>query len=471
VHKYEISVLGALKGRGSESLEAVISASGVGRDEARWAIENLKAKGLVEVSYSQDEVFELTAEGKLYAKEGLPEVNLVAEVKKGEVKTVSELKNGSDRIGFQWAKEKGWIKIENGELKLTQVGGDHKIMQIKVEKLDKSEQIKRKLGVSVIKRAVTGVSITKKGISALKEGKADEELIDSIDRNMIASAAWEGKKFKKYDVNITVERRIPAMRHPIKKLIEDLKDAYISMGYKEISGPAVESSFWVFDSLFVPQDHPARDAQDTFYVSNLESETFNKVPYVRTVKRAHEKGWHTKWREDVAGQMMLRTHTTSISSRYLYGIINELKENLPIKLFSIGRVFRNETVDYRHLADFYQHDGLIIGKNLTVSNLFDELIKIYDFLGIKIKFKPSYFPFVEPGVEFMAYSEKAKGWIELGGAGMIREEITGVKRNKLSVLAWGPGIDRILLIKDPTISNISELYNSNLGWARNRKGI
>ncbi len=128
-------------------------------------------------------------------------------------------------------------------------------------------------------------------------------------------------------------------------------------------------------------------------------------------------------------------------------------------------------MDYRHLADFYQHDGVIIGKDLTLSNLFDELTKIYAFIGIKIKFKPSYFPFVEPGVEYMAYHEERGEWIEIGGAGMFREEITGVKRNKLSVLAWGPGIDRTLLIKDSSISNISELYNNGIGWLRKRREI
>ena len=200
------------------------------------------------------------------------------------------------------------------------------------------------------------------------------------------------------------------------------------------------------------------------------------MPEIKTVKEAHMKGWHSIWDEEVAGRMLLRTHTTSVSSRHIYGIINEIRQNpekfaLPIKLFSVGRVFRNESVDYKHLADFYQHDGIVIGKGLTLSNLFDELIKIYNFLGIKIKFKPSYFPFVEPGTEFLAYYEKNDEWIEIGGAGVIREEITGVKRDKLSVLAWGPGLDRSLLIKDPSISSISELYNGGIGWLRNRREV
>jgi phenylalanyl-tRNA synthetase alpha chain len=293
---------------------------------------------------------------------------------------------------------------------------------------------------------------------------------------MIASGSWTGRKFKRYDIGVRVEEQTPAMKHPLKRLIDQMKDAYVSMGYREVSGPAVESSFWVFDSLFVPQDHPARDAQDTFYASNLESAKFGNAPHVRIVKAAHLKGWHAKWSEEVAGRMVLRTHTTSVSSRHIYDIIHDMARNpggysLPIKLFSIGRVFRNEAVDYKHLADFYQHDGIVIGRDLTLSNLFDELTKIYDFLGIKIKFRPSYFPFVEPGVEFLARYEKNGEWIELGGAGVIREEITGVSRSKLSVLAWGPGLDRTLLIKDRSISSISELYNNGVGWLRSRRGV
>ena len=175
-----------------------------------------------------------------------------------------------------------------------------------------------------------------------------------------------------------------------------------------------------------------------------------------------------------ARQMVLRTHTTSVSSRYAYNIMNAISKDqesyqLPIKLFSIGRVFRNEAIDYRHLADLYQMDGLIIGKDLTMSNLFDTLKKVYDYAGIEIRFKPSYFPFVEPGAEFQAKLSDRDEWIEMGGAGLLREEITGVKRSKISALAWGAGLERILLVKDPTLTSITELYNNGLGWLRKRR--
>ena len=491
VHKYELLVLAVLKEHPKATLEVLTSKSGLGKDEVMWALENLKEKGFVEVAYESRNKVAISPEGKEYASGGLPEERLLKELESTE-KKVSMLSD-TERIGFQWSKKLGFVEIVDGNLKLTDAGkvaanggvamgellralsknpNDHKLIEQHSEEL--AELSKRKL-IEIYKHAeINNVEITEQGISAKDEGSS--ESIDQIDRNIIANGSWEGKMFKRYDVNVKVERQVPAMKHPLKRLIDKLKDAYVSMGYQEISGPAVESSFWVFDSLFVPQDHPARDAQDTFYISNLDNAKFENMPHIKTVKKAHRKGWHAKWREDVAGQMLLRTHTTSVSSRYVYNIVDELKRNpdsynLPVKLFSIGRVFRNETIDYRHLADFYQHDGIIIGQNLTLSNLFDELTKIYNFLGIKIRFKPSYFPFVEPGVEFSGYYEKNKEWIELGGAGILREEITGVKRKKLCVLAWGPGLDRALLIKDKRVSNISELYNNNIGWLRDRQEV
>ncbi len=332
--------------------------------------------------------------------------------------------------------------------------------------------VKRKLVQIERTKSISKISITKDGLVTPRYSDAD--LIDQVDRSIISGETWKAKAFKKYDVNVEVERKVPAIRSPVKRIIDQIKDAYVSMGFQEISGPAVESAFWNFDSLFEPQDHPARDMQDTFYVSNPEAAEIADVPYLKRVKKAHEKSWHTKWSEDVARQMVLRTQTTSVSSRYVYDIIKAMEESdadygLPIKLFSAGRVFRNEAIDYRHLADFYQVDGLIIGKDLTMSNLFDTLKRIYAAIDIEIRFKPSYFPFVEPGAEFKAKLRDRDEWIELGGSGILREEITGVKRNKYSALAWGAGIERILLVKDPSLSSISELYNNGLGWLRKRR--
>ncbi|MDE1870408.1 MAG: phenylalanine--tRNA ligase subunit alpha, partial [Candidatus Micrarchaeota archaeon] len=128
-----------------------------------------------------------------------------------------------------------------------------------------------------------------------------------------------------------------------------------------------------------------------------------------------------------------------------------------------------ENIDYKHLTDFYQSDGIIIGESLTMANLFDTLTRIYAALGIKVRFKPAYFPFVEPGAEVYAYHEQRKEWLEIAGCGILRREITGVSRKNVTVLAWGSSVERLLMIKDPEIERISDLYNNGVGWLRSKK--
>ena len=289
---------------------------------------------------------------------------------------------------------------------------------------------------------------------------------------MIKGRLWSGKKFREYNVEAPVEPKEAAMGHPLRRTIDDLKNAYLSTGFREVSGPVIGPSFWSFDYLFMPQDHPARDVQDTFFLSSPKTIPIGERNLVSRIKEEHEKAWHIDWSEDMAVQAMPRTHMTSVTGRYINAIVESIskepdKYELPVKIFSVGRVFRNENIDYKHLADFYQSDGIIIGKNLTLANLFDTLLKIYESLGIRIRFRPLYYPFVEPGV--VVEVEFDKEWLPLGGAGIIRREIVGVDRKKVNVLAWGLGVERILMVKDRDIKHISSLYGPSVGWLRERR--
>ncbi|VVB76761.1 Phenylalanine--tRNA ligase alpha subunit [uncultured archaeon] len=179
--------------------------------------------------------------------------------------------------------------------------------------------------------------------------------------------------------------------------------------------------------------------------------------------------WHANWSEEFAMQAVPRTQTTSVTGRHVHQILSNIEKGLgsyelPIKLFTIGRTFRNENIDYKHLADFYQSDGIIIGNGLTMANLFDTLIKLYAGIGLKIRFKPSYYPFVEPGVTVEI--QRGNEWLESAGAGILRREITGIARKKITVLAWGLGVERLLLVKDKNIGNIADLYGASAGWMR-----
>ncbi len=495
MHRYETALLGTLKeGVWTEASDAT-ARSGLGRESFLWAIENLYASGYIEVRKVDHETVELTQEGKEYAASEMPEESLLRRARNGRL-GISEMRNPREQIGLQWARKKNLISIDRGAIELTKEGrsalekGTEEGNALRLIakspdnyfELAKSDSqaivnlVKRGLVAIRKKSEVAAITITEKGSRAFAEGAGSENKIDALSKEIIANESWKEKGFRPYDVSLKIEPEPVAMMHPVRKTINELERIYLSLGFTQVSGPIIEPAFWVFDSLFVPQDHPAREMQDTFYLSNPEKISISEEESVQRIKKAHLGSWGGSWAPEYAEQALLRTHTTNISVRQMNTTIRRLfaegeKPELPVKLFSVGRVFRNENIDYRHLTDFYQHEGIVIGRDLTFANLFSILISIYDQLGMEIRFKPAYFPFVEPGVEFYAYSDKTKEWIEMGGAGMIRREITGMPRKNISVLAWGPGLERIMLLKDPSVKSIAELYNSDIGWLRRRKRV
>lgn len=199
------------------------------------------------------------------------------------------------------------------------------------------------------------------------------------------------------------------------------------------------------------------------------------VALLERVKSMHLKGWGEEWRKEVASQPLLRTHVTSVSAHNIQRLANAVEE-YPLKLFSIGKVFRNESVDYKHLAELHQYEGIIIGKKLGMSNLIHTLKEFYSNIGFEIDkksliIKPSYFPFVEPGLEVSYVVDKEKGTtIELCGAGVIRKEITKALGTNNTVLAWGGGLDR-LMFNVLDIKLLTELYDNNIGWLRKRGNL
>lgn len=490
MHRYETAVLSALKKRHAMQLDELMSSTGLGRDEVLWALENLSKLSYASIDKETGYEVLLSKEGKKYAERALPEEELLKTLSLKDLKAADL--SGEQRIGLQWCLKLGLAAVKSGRVSITPKGRDYKgriksgavLTELsgnpdayaELIKKDKEslKQLESRGLISVKEKPrIKSIEITAKGIHA--EVREETDTIDLITRDIIANQSWKGKEFKKYDVSVDVEQEPMATRHPLRNIINEVKGVYSGMGFTEISGPIVEPSFWVFDSLFVPQDHPAREAQDTFHVSNPESMPLVGDEYVAAVKKSHTESWKSEWKHDEAEKTVLSTHTTNASVRYIRDFVKKTLDDekyepeLPLKLFSVGRVFRNENIDFKHLADFYQTDGIIIGRNLTLANLFDTLIAFYDRLGFKVRFKPAYFPFVEPGAEIFIYSEKSKSWIEVGGSGIMRAEVTTVSRQKLTVLAWGLGIERILLLRDAGISGINELYNNGIGWLRSRK--
>ena len=241
-----------------------------------------------------------------------------------------------------------------------------------------------------------------------------------------------------------------------------MREIMLEMGFSEIKGEVVQSSFWNFDALFQPQDHPAREMQDTFYLDSRA-----EIPDHSRVKEMHEHGgevgstgWGGTWDPEVARREVLRTHTTSVTIKYLAD-----HPNPPVKAFSIDRVYRREAIDPTHTPEFEQLEGVIMDEGLSFANLLGVLREFYAKMGFEeVRFRPGYFPYTEPSVEPEVYIQ-GLGWVELGGAGVFRREVTAPFGIDHPVLAWGLGVGRLAMLR-LGLKDLRLLYQSDIGWLR-----
>ena len=255
--------------------------------------------------------------------------------------------------------------------------------------------------------------------------------------------------------------------HPLQRTIQEIRRIFLNLGFTESRGTILESAFWNFDCLFQPQDHAAREMQDTFYVKSPETTHLPMDNLVEKVGQAHEDGGHTgsegwgyQWDRDVAKQAVLRTHTTCVSARFL------AENKPPLKMFSVGRVFRRETITYKHLPEFHQVEGIVAAEDINFKNLLGILKEFYHQLGFEVRFRPAYFPYTYLSTECEVYLPEKESWIELGGSGMFRPEVLEPLGVKTPVAAFGLGIERLAMIR-LGIKDIRMLYQSDLGWLRN----
>ena len=252
-----------------------------------------------------------------------------------------------------------------------------------------------------------------------------------------------------------------ARTHPLYDIISEVREAFISLGFDEVVGNMVQSSFWNFDALFTPQDHPAREMQDTFFVDYTSTDVEAADNTVEAVARTHKECWGGNWDRTRAAEPVLRTHNTCVTIRHL-------AENDPedARVFSLGRVFRNEKPSYKHLAEFNQAEGVVIGKGVSLRDLMGVQREFYKMMGMKkVKFWPTYFPYTEPSLQSMVYNETLGKWIELFGMGMFRPEVTKPLGISRPVLAWGGGIERMAMIKYG-LDDVRALYRNDVGWLR-----
>lgn len=287
---------------------------------------------------------------------------------------------------------------------------------------------------------------------------------EQLTADMIASDSWKQKTFRTYDVESPVPSISGGRRHPNREAMNIIKDIYLRMGFQEMDGPWVETAFWCMDSMWIPQDHPARDVQDTFYVGVKGD--LPDAELVEKVRRAHEDGYETgstgyqkPWNEELSKELLLRTHSTATTFRTLAKLGNQ-----DGKYFSIANVFRNEAVDTTHLAEFIQAEGFVIGDNLTLSDLMGFIKEFYALLGIhKIRFKPTYNPYTEPSLEAHYYDETKGKWYALINSGIFRPESLAPYGISKTVIAWGMGASRVASILNHK-NNLRELVGPTVSF-------
>jgi phenylalanyl-tRNA synthetase alpha chain len=333
------------------------------------------------------------------------------------------------------------------------------------------EQLKKRgrfLNVKTRKRRIGRITEQGSGYCVARGDKDVKEEATALTSELLQDGAWKNAVFKHYDIQADVDPMPIGRIHPFQRVLNRVRDVFYGMGFTEIASPHVETSFWDFDALFQPQDHPARDMQDTFYVARPETSPLPDAALVKKVKDTHERGgdsnstgWDYAWNGELAKKVVLRTHMTAASVRQLYKA-----PAAPAKYFSIGRVFRREAVDYRHLPVFTQVDGIIVEEGASLSHLIGILSEFYGLMGFKkIEIRPSFFPYTEPSLEVHVWLEQRQEWMEMGGAGIFRKEVIAPLSCSSPVLAWGLGLERLAMI-NYNIDDLRKLYISDFKWLR-----
>ena len=484
LHEMEKKILVALYTNDNILIDKLPSITNLAIDQARRAIEWLKFKGLV-TTFEEEDVRIFIDGGKEIK---LPERMLI-DLMVGRGQMAISIK---DFVGFMpfprqalnaaihHAIKNGWITKENGIIKTSgsfnELSDQEKLLKkisennvISVANLNNDEmkalEILKKRPNYVIEKKEKKVlaRLTENGKNVASTLNTETmEMTVRVTSELISSGKWKSSRFSHIDVGADV-RNYPFGRvHPLIDLFNEIREIFVSMGFSEIDGNVIQSCFWNFDVLFTPQDHPAREMQDTFYLDGGIRPNPPEQMVIENVSKFHTTEWKYDWKKEESDKLVLRTHTTPVTIQYLASHSSE-----ELMIFSIGKVFRNEKMSYKHLMEFHQVEGVANAKGLNLRHLMGLQKTFYSKLGIKdVKFWPTYFPYTEPSLQSMVYVEKIGKWVELFGMGIFRPEVThsiGISNN---VLAWGGGLERIGMLRYG-LDDVREFYDNKLSWLRN----
>jgi phenylalanyl-tRNA synthetase alpha chain len=505
LHPLENKFLLAFERGGALSASAILAATGLDESRLDMAAGWLASKGLVAVAGEEvTSLVSLTETGAAYREQGTPETRIISALREGKQFTVKDIIQswGMDPSEVSSAvgalKESKAVRIvqggvlelnravdvsdydklldlirsagEKGQADLTAFPADQQsLIQANFHKRGKGKGIFR---ITEKKNRTYGLTVDGKEVLALiqKRGAVTEEA-SALTPEMLKQGTWKNARFRAYNIALNPPRTSIGRKHPYREFLDYVKYQFVSMGFEEMRGPLVENEFWDMDALYMPQFHPARNIHDVYFLKQPTHCREIEAPFGRNVAAAHKdggktgsRGWRYAFDFERTRRLILRSQGTAVSARTLAS-----GPKVPGKYFSIARCFRYDAVDATHAPDFNQVEGIVLGRDINFRTLLG-LLKLFGREIAKAKefqFRPAYFPFTEPSVE-LHVKHPDLGWMELGGAGILRPEVTLPLGVDVPVIAWGLGLDRMAMIA-LGIQDIRELFSRDLDFVRTKK--
>lgn len=510
LHPLEIKVLLALRdasARGPLKEDQLEHAAGLEPSQLSMAVEWLLAKTLIHVAAEKTTpIVSLTKTGAQYFEKYAPIERILSTVRKasqtGKRLTIQDIQS---QEGLEPTEVSGAIGCLKKEGVIRIVAGGHvestgapspttEALRELLKQLHGTSRdlrafpgpMQRVLEQHAVKRGNANepfriddhveraFALTPDGQSAaealVQQGIADE--VSQLSPELLKDGSWRTKRFRKYTISLRAPRIAAGKRHPYREFLDRVKAKLVSMGFQEMRGSLIETEFWNMDALYMPQFHPARDIHDVYFVKEPTHAPAIAEPFFSRVAAAHHDGgdtgstgWGYAFNKERARRLVLRSQGTAVSARTLAA-----GPHIPGKYFSIARCFRYDQVDATHATDFFQVEGIVLGQDINFRTLLGllELFAREVAQAKEIKFLPAYFPFTEPSVELHVRHPRL-GWMELGGAGLFRPEVTLPLGVDVPVIAWGLGLDRMAMVA-LGIHDIRDLFTSDLDMVRTTRG-
>ena len=498
----EAALLRAVPGERSFGLEEVLAASGLREDQARSSAEALVIRGWLGKE-------ELVERRLVRGNARLLELEIGARLQGGplgikEVQQLPGAPQGAPGAAFGWLKRKGAVKVDGPNVSLVADAPAWQLLRDLQALLDRlgpqglpADQVPAGLRAEVEERLppkrgkqpeavllreeetrTRSYKLTNLGETArARLGSARAE-VAQLTSAMLKDGSWRSVSIRPLNV-AEPPPFVPGRRNPYRAYLDQVKQRLLALGFEEMTGPLVETEFWNMDALYLPQFHPAREIHDVYFVQE-PGKPGERVHARRIVGPAadaagaievnvegvaleHEgrgvtgsRGWGYDFDRERTRRLVLRSQGTALSARWLQ------KAKRPGKYFGMARCFRYDEVDETHAPDFFQVEGIVVSEQTSFRHLLGLLTTFgRELAGAEeFRFVPAYFPFTEPSVQIDVKHPQI-GWMELGGAGIFRPEVTRPHGVDCPVIAWGLGLDRMAMVARG-VRDIRHLFTNNL---------